>query len=65
MPTRTQLIAQRGAPFEVNERDKTPRLSTVTTVSLYFRRVTWRGESAGHGEIGLLVKWALPAVAGG
>lgn len=52
-------------PVTWNEREKHPRLATVTTVSLSFRRVTWRGESAGHGEIGLLLKWALPAVAGG
>ncbi len=52
-------------PVTWNDRAKHPRLSTVTTVSLYFRRVIWRGESAGHGEIGLLVKWALPALAGG
>ncbi len=50
-------------PVTWNDREKHPRLTTVTTLSVYLRRVTWRDDSAGHTEVGLLVKVVLPALA--
>lgn len=49
-------------PVMYSSPEKRPRLESITTLSLYFRAVTWRDESAGHGEIGLLVKWLLPGL---
>jgi hypothetical protein len=58
-------FAGRGSisiPVTWKEPTKHPRLTTVTTVSFYFRAVTWRDEPAAHTELGVLVKWVLPAL---
>ncbi|MBA3452300.1 MAG: hypothetical protein H0T42_04295 [Deltaproteobacteria bacterium] len=52
-------------PVSWTDRSKHPKLTTITTLSIYVRGVTWRDGSPGHAELGLLVKWALPALAGG
>jgi hypothetical protein len=51
-------------PVSWTERPRS-RLTTITTLSVYVRRVSWRDDSDGHTELGLLVKMALPALAGG